>query len=152
MVEKKAKRGSTPITSKARTRFLTELRETANVAHSARMAGHTRNAFYFHRSRHPEFAEAWEDAMGEAVDNLEAEARRRAMDGYKAIAHVTQNGKVTMHTVYSDRLMEVLLKGHRPERYVERMHLSGPGGAPIQISFSDLVSADARNPRSTKTE
>ena len=61
--------------------FLASLRQTGNVSRSARAAKIDRMLPYRHRNAHPDFAEAWDDAIEESADLLEAEARRRAVDG-----------------------------------------------------------------------
>src|SRR5215204_3858483 len=63
--------------------FLEFLRATANVSVSAARVGICRRAVYKAREKSEEFREAWEDALEEATDALEAEARRRAYEGYR---------------------------------------------------------------------
>lgn len=104
-------------TDRAREAFLKTLRETCNVSASCRAAMIGRTAAYDWRRDDADFAAAWEEAEEEAVDKLEEVARERAIDG-------------------SDRMMEILLKAHRPEKYVERLRseLTGPNGGPIQTA------------------
>lgn len=104
-------------TDRAREAFLTTLRETCNVSASCRAAMIGRTAAYDWRRDDADFAAAWEEAEEEAIDKLEEVARERAIDG-------------------SDRMMEILLKAHRPEKYVERLRseLTGPNGGPIQTA------------------
>ena len=95
-------------TDRAREVFLEALRETCNVSHAARTAGIGRRTAYDWRDADPDFAAAWQEAEDEAVDKLEQVARERAIDS-------------------SDRMMEILLKAHRPDKYVERrLHGSDP--------------------------
>lgn len=82
---------------------------------------------------------AFAEAKDEAADRLEAEARRRAVEG------VTRTKQIYFHngqevdrieeTVYSDALLIFLLKGVRPETYRERSEVqhTGRGGGPIEI-------------------
>lgn len=102
-------------TDRARETFLATLRDTCNVSASCRAAMIGRSAAYDWRRDDPDFRAAWDEAEEEAVDKLEEVARKRAIDS-------------------SDRMMEILLKAHRPEKYVERVRseLSGPNGGPIQ--------------------
>src|SRR5436305_6679036 len=51
---------------------------SATVLSAARTAGVSRRAAYDRRERDPEFAQAWDDAIEESVEQLEAEAVRRA--------------------------------------------------------------------------
>lgn len=109
-------------TDRARETFLTVLRETCNVSEAARAARIGRRTAYDWRNDDPAFAADWDEAEEEAVDALEKVARDRAIDG-------------------SDRMLEILLKAHRPEKYVERLRseISGPGGAPIKLDMSSLT-------------
>lgn len=63
---------------------------------------------YVHKKENPEFAAAWEEAIQQAVDILEAEAWQRARK-------------------QSDVLMIFLLKAHKPEKYRENVHLHHSG-------------------------
>lgn len=105
-------------TDRARKTFLETLRASCNVSAAARSAGISRSAVYKWREEEEEFAAEWNDAEGEAVDNLEGVAYSRAMAGE------------------SDRMVEILLKGHRPDRYVAPQKVKHVGGdegdSPIQ--------------------
>jgi hypothetical protein len=99
---------------------------------------------YVTREKDPEFAAAWEEALEEATDLLEEEARRRAHDGYEEPVYYkgTQCGVITR---YSDQLMITLLKAHRPAKFREniRQELSGPDGGPIRTQdVSDMSTED----------
>lgn len=84
--------------------FLDLFTKTGNVMLSAKGAGVGRRTVYEHRERDPEFAAAWKEAEQNAVEVLEAEARRRAMST-------------------SDVLLIFLLKAHAPEKYRDRLDL-----------------------------
>jgi transposase len=103
-------------TDRARAVFIETLRETCNVSEAARTAGVGRRTVYDWKDADAEFSAAWEEAEAEAVDNLEGVVYRRAMAGE------------------SDRLAEILLKAHRPEKYVERYRaeLTGKDGGPVE--------------------
>ena len=85
-------------------RFIELVRQTANVRLSADGAGIDRDTAYRRRQRDPDFAAAWTQAEADAVDVLEAEARRRAL-------------------TVSDNLLMFLLKAHRPERFRETIRI-----------------------------
>lgn len=106
-------------TPHARERFLEVLRERANVSEAAASAKIARTTAYAWRQSDPEFASAWDNALEAAADALEAEAWRRAVSGIER--PIIWKGEVT-GTVreYSDRLLECLLRAHRPEKYRER--------------------------------
>ncbi|MBU0781005.1 MAG: hypothetical protein KKC72_13305 [Alphaproteobacteria bacterium] len=119
--KKAAKPRRTSRTDRARETFLATLRETCNVSAAARAAKIGRSTAYDWRDADEAFAAAWDDAEEEAVDALEMRARERALDN-------------------SDRMMEILLKAHRPDKYVDKLRseISGPGGDAIPINVSSL--------------
>ena len=128
--------------------FLRELATSANVTGSAMAAGVHRATVYRWREEDAAFAAAWDDAVEQATDALEAEMRRRAFEG--CLRPVFQGGvKVGEIREYSDRLAEVLLKGHRPKfRENAKVEISGPGGGPVRqevrhgiddAQYADLV-------------
>lgn len=112
-------------TDRARETFLNVLRATCNVSDAARTAGIGRTTAYEWRSE-PAFAQAWDDAEDEAKDALEREAWRRGVEGCDK--PIVYKGKVTgKFKEYSDRMLELLLKAHRPEKYRERVgEIAGP--------------------------
>jgi NRPS condensation-like uncharacterized protein len=81
-------------------RFLELIRTTGNVHLAAEGAGVSRAAPYAAAARDAKFAAAWATAEEDAVDVLEAAARKRAL-------------------TVSDSLLICLLKAHRPEKYRE---------------------------------
>lgn len=112
--------------SDARVRdFLAVLRSTGNVSEAARTISVSRRSMYEWKAADSAFAAAWDEAAEEAVDRLEREAWRRGVEGIPK--PVTHQGKITdTYTEYSDRMLELLLKGHRPEKYRDnRTEISG---------------------------
>lgn len=77
----KADTKDTGSTRDAREVFLDHLRKTSNISQSASIALVERKTVYRWREADPAFAAAWDDAIDEATDMLEAEARRRAIEG-----------------------------------------------------------------------
>ena len=109
-----------------RARFIAALGETGNVAEAARRVGIGRTCAYAARQADPAFADAWDAAIDDATDRLEAEARRRALDGVEE--PVFYQGKpVGTIRRYSDRLLVVLLRAYRPERYREKTEVENRG-------------------------
>src|SRR5450631_3101560 len=82
-------------------RFVEALRDTGAVRYACEAAGVPRSTAYRHRAADSEFASAWSGALEDACDELEVEARRRAIAG-------------------SDGLLQFLLRAHRPGVYVDR--------------------------------
>jgi hypothetical protein len=125
--------GRTKRTASRDRKFFQHLAETCNVTRAALMAGYARRSVYEYRDEDPEFRRRMDEAVEIATDALEAEARRRAVEGVPE--PVFYQG-VECGTVqrYSDRLLELLLKGRRPDVFRERVsqEISGPGGRPIE--------------------
>ena len=118
-------------------RFLEVFRSTANVRLSADSAGIDRDTAYKRRGRDVRFAEAWAQAEQDAIDVLEAEARRRALS-------------------VSDTLLMFLLKAHRPDRYRETIRidirreaerLAGELGIDAEAAIAEAERLVARNGR-----
>lgn len=85
------------ITTKAD--FLSRLRAGRTVSEAAKATGTHRRTFYDWRDQDPEFRAAWEDAITESVEVLEAEVRSRALDKTDKSSHL---------------LLMFLLKKHDP--------------------------------------
>jgi hypothetical protein len=113
--------------------FFDVLRQTCNVTEAARAAGVGRRTAYEWREADAAFASAWDEAEQEAADALEREAWRRGVEGTDK--PVTYQGEITAtYKEYSDRMLEMLLKAHRPEKFKDRVanEHSGLDGKPIQ--------------------
>lgn len=102
-----------------RARFLKTLAETANVTRSAEAAGISKLTAYIARDKSPLFRAAWQAALEHAIDTLEEEARRRAVEGWEKPVFY-QGRPVGAVREYSDSLLMFLLRVHRPERFRER--------------------------------
>jgi hypothetical protein len=123
-------RQGTHTTAKARARFLAELAGHANVTRAAEAAGFDRQTAYVLRAKLPEFAGAWDDALEQAADVLEREAQRRAVAGVPeplvSMGKLVRGEDGTPLTVqrYSDSLLMFLLKGARPGKYRDNLHVT----------------------------
>lgn len=121
-------------TNRARKRFLLVLSEQANVSAACRAVGISNRCAYDHKNDDPEFAKMWADAVEVAVDKLEQEAWHRATHGVeKPIVHKGEVVGIVREP--SDRLTELLLKAHRPEKYRDRVELTGKDGKPVDLNF-----------------
>ena len=103
-------------------RFLAALALSGNVSAAAKDSGVSRATAYRTRRQDREFFATWDKTVEEAVDALELEARRRAVEGVER--PIVKNG-VVVATVrdYSDVLLMFLLRAHRPRKYRERTPL-----------------------------
>lgn len=114
--------------------FLASLRLTGNVTRACKAAQIARGAVYELRNKDADFAEAWEDALDEAADVLEAEARRRAHDGLvrkkfeKGLPVIDPaTGEQYYELEYSDTLLIFLLKGARPSKFRDNYSVKHEG-------------------------
>lgn len=127
-------KAETMATYRARKRFLEKLEVAGNVSEAARETPFSRETFYKWKHKNKNFCAKWDRAVEIAIDRMEREAYRRAVEGIPT--PVIYQGQITgTYLTYSDRLMELLLKAHRPEKYKDRSstELSGPGGEPLTV-------------------
>ena len=120
--------------------FLASLAVAGTVTRACRLAGVGRQTAYDFRRRDPDFAAEWKDALEDACDALELEARKRAMEGVER--PVYQGGKLVGHTrEYSDLLLIFLLKANRPEKYREshKLEVTGPNGTPLEPKIENAL-------------
>ena len=102
--------------------FLGALAETCNITEACRTVDVARSAVYQWRQEDAAFAARWKMALDIGAESLEDEAVRRARDGYDK--PVFQGGQfVGVVREYSDTLMVFLLKGARPKKYRENVHV-----------------------------
>jgi hypothetical protein len=125
-----ARARKSPLPAKiGRRAFLAAFEECGNVTVACQLAGVSRSAVYLWRED-PEFEAEFEAAGETAADALEAEARRRAVEGFTE--PVFQGGaQVGTITRYSDTLLIFLLKGRRRGVFGDRQELTGADGKPL---------------------
>lgn len=116
--------------------FLAAVARTGNVTVAAEIAHISRSAHYQWLEADPVYVEAFEDAMEQAAQRLEAEAKRRAVEGVEEPVFY-QGKQCGVIRRYSDSLLMFLLKGALPDKYKERTstELTGAGGKPLTVSF-----------------
>lgn len=102
--------------------FLQTLAVTGNVTAASASAGWSRKCSYLHRKADKDFADLWDEALEVAIDLLETQARSLAVNGVDE--PVFQNGVLVGHKRrYSEKMLEILLKAHRPEKYRDNMKI-----------------------------
>jgi len=119
-----------------RKRVLTFIRENGwSLVLMARVGGISTAALNHHLKNDEQFFEDCEHAKAEFVKGLEAEAYRRAVTGLLENVYNKDGDIVGQKKVYSDRLLEILLKANDPAKFREQHHLNigtgGPGGVLI---------------------
>ncbi len=110
--------GRTIRTARKRKRFLESLESTGHVLRSAAAAGASIRAFYNWREDDWAFAADWEAALERAIDRLEDEAFRRALEGVEVPVYY-QGKPVGALSKYSDRLLIFLLTRLRARKFQE---------------------------------
>lgn len=100
--------------------FLAAYAEMGVVTYSANAAGISRQTHYTWLESDPEYAEQFAAAEQSAIDVLEAEARRRAVEGVERPVGWYKGKPGGSVREYSDTLLIFLLKGARPEKYSDR--------------------------------
>jgi hypothetical protein len=121
-----------------RAAFLAALAECGVVTAAAKAARLDRVTVWRWRETDPSFAAQFDDAVAQAADGLEREARRRAVEGveepvfYKGI-------EVGTVRKYSDSLLTTMLKAKRPEyRDASKLELSG------RLAIGELTEEEIR--------
>lgn len=142
--------------------FFKALASGCTVSEAAQHAGISTSAVYARRREDDDFRAAWEQAMEDSADVLEAEARRRAVHGVeepvvyqgqltpvwerdehgevvvrddKPVQARNPDGSLKWLTIRkpSDSLLALLLKGRRKDVFSDRTELAGVPGAPIVV-------------------
>lgn len=114
---------SRELRSSLKVAFLTSLRDTCNVYEACRTAKVTRSVAYEWREKDETFAKLWDEAVEEATDALEKEARRRAIDGWDEPVFTRDGMHCGNIRRYSDKMLELLLRAHRPGKFRERVQV-----------------------------
>lgn len=114
--------------------YLERLRAHGMENTAAAEAGTTTRAVRKLCTDNSDFALAVEDALESSTDLLEAEARRRAVEGIdKGIYY--QGDLVATEKQYSDSLLHAFLKAKRRREFGDKAELSGPGGSPLTVNI-----------------
>ena len=109
--------------------FIDRLKATGNVTLAATGAGVSRQQAYRTRNRNKTFRRQWDEALEQAVDLLDGEARRRATGMKRDIYHA--GVVVGVENVYSDALLMFLLRAHRPHLYRDNAKVEHSGGMEV---------------------
>jgi hypothetical protein len=117
--------------------FLGHYRLVGNVTKACELAGiGNRTRIYEWQQADDTFAHQMAEARVQAIELLEAEARRRAYDGWAE--PVYQRGvQVGTVTRYSDNLMMFLLKGLAPETYRDRLDVRAITTSEVQDTLTE---------------
>jgi hypothetical protein len=93
-------------------KFLKTLAKTPSVTHACLAANVNRTTAYEHRNANKDFARKWQEALDASIDKVELRLFQLATEG-------------------EPRLIEFLLRCHRPEIYRERTEVGIVGGVAL---------------------
>lgn len=120
-------------TAEHKARYLGMLRKTGNKSVSARAIGFAPSTVAHHRQEDTAFDADCVEALDEAADALEAEARRRATEGVLREKYIgtKDNGRFIEELHYSDALLIRLLEANKPQKFASRVksEISNPDGS-----------------------
>ena len=106
--------------------FIAAFIQVGTVTHAAKEAGIARSLIYQWLEKDRDFVAAYDDAIGQRNDLIEAELHRRAITGIQK--PITWQGQITGHyTEYSDTLLIFMAKGAMPDKYRERIETKHTG-------------------------
>lgn len=120
--------------------FLLNLAETADVTVAAERTGLRRSTVYKLRKTAPAFAARWDEALYLGTERLQDKAMRHALQGVeRPVWHAGQQvGTATQH---DHRLLQFLLKSHRPEIYDRQK--TGAAATPFDL-IKRMAAAEER--------
>jgi Homeodomain-like domain len=126
-------------TATAKAAVLKRLAEGSSITDAAKAIGRSRRTLHEWRDRDAKFASDWADVLECGADELEAEARRRAVDGVEE-PMVSAGKLVCTVRKYSDTLLLALLRAHRPEKFgrptiAASAEAEAPEGGKVVVRF-----------------
>jgi len=118
--------------------FLAAYRATCNITRSAQLAGISPRRHYAWLERYPKYKAAFERANVVAASALEDRVKEGAFDGwieqqsYQGKPMVDEEGKPVGIRRFDLGARQMLLRGAMPEKYGNKVQVSGADGGPIQ--------------------
>lgn len=125
-------------------KFLATYSHIGVIHRAAEMVGLNYNLVSKERKRNPAFEEKFLLARKIAADRVEAEVQRRAVEGfqepviYQGQHMKDEDGNPMYITKYSDRMLELLAKAVKPEKFRERYEVTGKDGGPLQLNVLEF--------------
>lgn len=122
-----------PRTRAKQEEFIAVYSEVGVISQACKIVGIQNTRHYEWLSNDPTYPERFAAAHERAIDVLETEARRRAIEGVEKPTGWYKGEPGGIVREYSDVLLIFLLNGARPEKYRHRHEITGRNGGPIQI-------------------
>jgi hypothetical protein len=119
--------------------FLKAYARRGTITHAARDAGVPVSYHYNWLEIDPDYPQKFKLAHQEAVEELEAEARRRAIEGVEEATGWYKGVPGGFVQRYSDTLLIFLLKGALPDKYKDRHEHTGKNGGPIEVQSTVTI-------------
>lgn len=123
-------------------RYLEKFAETGRHDLACAYSGCGPTYVYKWRKSNEEFAKAYLEAREASVQNLEAHAIKRGTVGCRKAVYF-HGDVVGYENVYSDGLLQFMLKARDPSTYRERVNLAGHDGGPLTQPTKGLTSGTA---------
>jgi hypothetical protein len=127
------------LTQRNRHAFLLALEEGTTVRDACRLIDKHHRTLYELRKVDEVFATAWDEAWEMGTQALEAEAHRRAVEGYVETTYGSDGSVLRSVHRYSDALLQKLLAGRRPEVYGNQTSIVGDPERPITFVLDSLL-------------
>jgi len=133
-----------PVSGGAKTKFTTKrgdlflkiFSKCNSVVQAARAVEISPTTIYRHLKEDPAFAKKFEAAQDLVLDGLETEAYRRGVTGVKKAVYF-QGRLVGYEMVYSDRMLEMLLRG-RSDKYSNKTSVDVSGSVEHKVDIEDI--------------
>ena len=109
------------------------------ITHASTKAGVDSRYHYIWLERDPDYPEMFQAAKTAAIDQLEREARRRAVEGVEEATGWYKGEPGGFVKRYSDTLLIFLLKGALPDKYKDRHEHTGKNGGPIEVQSTVTI-------------
>lgn len=125
-----------PTTEAQQAAFLGAYASVGVVTAACKLVGVDRQRHYewlADQEKYPDYEKRFKDAHEQACDRLEAEAVRRAVQGWDEPVY-QMGALVGTKRMYSDRMLELMLKARRPGTFRDRQSVehTGKDGGPIE--------------------
>lgn len=119
--------------------FLHYLARSGSVTFAATRACLERRTLYRRRASDEAFAAGWDEALQLGIDRLQDDAMQRALHGTERTVY--RNGKQVGSTQqYDNKLLQFLLRAHRPEVYADKKQSAAP---PLPFDLAQRLAASA---------
>jgi hypothetical protein len=119
--------------------FLHFLSRSGSVTFAAQQSKLDRRTVYRLKANDEAFAAQWDEALNLGIDRLQDDAMQRALNGTER--HLWRNGRQVGSVLqYDNKLLQFLLRAHRPEIYSEKRQSAVP---PLPFDLAKRLAASA---------